>query len=56
MGELIARRAAGSVRESQSAHDPEFYVGTLQKILDAGIPFDAVCFKDALGDRCALQG
>ncbi len=31
------------------AHDPEFYVGTLQKILDAGIPFDAVCFKDASG-------
>jgi len=31
------------------AHDPDFYVGTLQKILDAGIPFDAVCFKDASG-------
>ena len=33
----------------QGAHDPEFYVGTLQKILDADIPFDAVCFKDASG-------
>ncbi len=31
------------------AHDPDFYVATLQKILDAGIPFDAVCFKDASG-------
>jgi len=31
------------------AHDPDFYVGTLQKILDAQIPFDAVCFKDASG-------
>ncbi|HJN11552.1 MAG TPA: biotin/lipoyl-containing protein [Pirellulaceae bacterium] len=31
------------------AHDPDFYVGTLQKILDAKIPFDAVCFKDASG-------
>ena len=33
----------------KGAHDPEFYVGTLQKILDADIPFDAVCFKDASG-------
>jgi len=31
------------------AHDPDFYVATLQKILDANIPFDAVCFKDASG-------
>jgi len=31
------------------AHDPDFYVGTLQKILDADISFDAVCFKDASG-------
>ncbi|MDP6554076.1 MAG: biotin/lipoyl-containing protein [Pirellulaceae bacterium] len=31
------------------AHDPDFYVSTLQKILDAKIPFDAVCFKDASG-------
>jgi len=31
------------------AHDADFYVATLQAILDAGIPFDAVCFKDASG-------
>ncbi|TWT33545.1 2-oxoglutarate carboxylase large subunit [Posidoniimonas corsicana] len=31
------------------AHDAEFYAKTLQDILDAQIPFDAVCFKDASG-------
>ena len=31
------------------AHDTEFYVSTLQQILDADIPFDAICFKDASG-------
>ncbi|ARN56848.1 biotin/lipoyl-containing protein [Sedimentisphaera salicampi] len=31
------------------AHTPEFYEGVLKKILDAGIPFDSVCFKDASG-------
>lgn len=31
------------------AHDPDFYTATLQKILDADIPFDSVCFKDASG-------
>ena len=31
------------------AHDAAFYTATLQKILDAEIPFDAVCFKDASG-------
>ena len=31
------------------AHDPDFYAATLQKILDADIPFDSVCFKDASG-------
>ena len=31
------------------AHNPDFYEATLQKILDAEIPFDAVCFKDASG-------
>ena len=33
----------------EGAHDAEFYAKTLQQILDAGIPFDAVCFKDASG-------
>ncbi|QDS88989.1 2-oxoglutarate carboxylase large subunit [Rosistilla ulvae] len=31
------------------AHDAAFYSDTLRKILDADIPFDAVCFKDASG-------
>ena len=31
------------------AHDPEFYAKTLDDILDAEIPFEAVCFKDASG-------
>ncbi len=31
------------------AHTPEFYEETLRKILDAEIPYDAVCFKDASG-------
>ncbi len=33
----------------EGAHDPDFYENTLRKILDAGIPFDSVCFKDASG-------
>ncbi|AEC02518.1 biotin/lipoyl-containing protein [Parasphaerochaeta coccoides] len=31
------------------AHDPDFYEGVLRKILDAGIKFQSVCFKDASG-------
>ncbi|MGD1832996.1 MAG: biotin/lipoyl-containing protein [Sphaerochaetaceae bacterium] len=31
------------------AHDPDFYEKTLKGILDAGIPYDSVCFKDASG-------
>lgn len=31
------------------AHDPAFYEKTLRDILDAGIPYDSVCFKDASG-------
>jgi len=31
------------------AHDPDFYEMTLRGILDADIPFDSVCFKDASG-------
>ncbi len=31
------------------AHTPEFYMDTLQQILDADIPFTSVCFKDASG-------
>ncbi len=31
------------------AHTPEFYLGVLQRILDAEVPFHSVCFKDASG-------
>jgi len=31
------------------AHDAPFYEKTLRQILDAGIPFESVCFKDASG-------
>lgn len=31
------------------AHDPEYYVKTLKKILDSGVPFESVCFKDSSG-------
>lgn len=35
--------------DSRGAHTPEFYAQRLQSIVDAGIPFDRVCFKDASG-------
>ena len=51
------------------AHDPDFYLGILRQILDAEIPFDSLCFKDASGSavpskvyetikqaRCILPG
>ncbi len=34
---------------TNGAHDPDFYEATLKKILDAGIEFHSVCFKDASG-------
>lgn len=37
------------------AHDPEFYTLILQKILDADVPFDAVCFKDPSGTSVPLK-
>ena len=33
----------------EGAHDADFYEKTLRAILDAGIPYDSVCFKDASG-------
>jgi pyruvate carboxylase subunit B len=33
----------------EGAHTPEFYIDRLKKILEAGIPFDSICFKDASG-------
>jgi len=31
------------------AHSVEFYEKTLREILDSGIPYDSICFKDASG-------
>jgi pyruvate carboxylase subunit B len=31
------------------AHTPAFYADTLKQIIDSGLPFDSVCFKDASG-------
>ncbi|AXH09742.1 biotin attachment protein [Malaciobacter halophilus] len=31
------------------AHDVAFYEKTLRNILDSGVPFDSICFKDASG-------
>ena len=33
----------------EGAHDVPFYKKTLKKILDSGLEFDSVCFKDASG-------
>ena len=33
----------------EGAHDPDFYEKVLRSILDAGIPFDSIAFKDASG-------
>ena len=35
-----------------NGHTVEFYEGVLRTILDSGIPFDSVCFKDASGTSC----
>ncbi len=31
------------------AHDVEFYMKTVREILDSGLPYDSICFKDASG-------
>ncbi len=33
----------------EEAHTAEFYLDRLRKILDSGLPFDSICFKDASG-------
>jgi pyruvate carboxylase subunit B len=33
----------------EGAHTPEFYIDRLRKIMEAKIPYDSVCFKDASG-------
>ena len=35
--------------DNQGTHTPEFYRDRLKMVMDAGIPFDRVCFKDASG-------
>jgi pyruvate carboxylase subunit B len=35
--------------ECEEAHTSAFYLQRLQTILDSGLPFDSVCFKDASG-------
>ncbi len=35
--------------EIKGAHDKEFYISVLKKILDSGVPYHSVCFKDASG-------
>ena len=39
----------------EGAHDPEFYVTTVRKILDSGVPFHSICFKDASGTAVPLK-
>jgi len=33
----------------EGAHDVAFYENTLRNILDSGLPYDSICFKDASG-------
>ena len=35
--------------DNKGTHTPEFYRDRLRMVMDAGIPFDRVCFKDASG-------
>ena len=35
--------------DEKYAHTPKFYLDKLREVLDAEIPFDSVCFKDASG-------
>ncbi len=35
--------------DCQGAHTPEFYMQVVRRILDSGVPFDSICFKDASG-------
>ncbi len=34
---------------ADKAHTSEFYINTLKQIIDSGLPYDSVCFKDASG-------
>jgi pyruvate carboxylase subunit B len=39
--------------DKEYAHSAEFYIDCLKKILDNGLPFNSVCFKDASGTSTA---
>ena len=39
----------------RGAHGTDFYAETLRRILEAGIPFDSVCFKDASGTSAPVK-
>jgi len=39
----------------RGAHGTDFYAETLRRIIDAGIPFDSVCFKDASGTSAPVK-
>ena len=34
---------------AEGAHTAEFYISLLRRIMESGVPFDSVCFKDASG-------
>ncbi len=36
-------------KQEGNVHTPEYYCNTLKEIMDAGIDFDSLCFKDASG-------
>ena len=38
--------------EGSDAHTPDFYMRVLKQILDSGLHFDSLCFKDASGTSC----
>lgn len=38
--------------EGTEAHTPDFYEKVLRQIMDSGVHFDSLCFKDASGTSC----
>ena len=38
--------------EGSEAHTPDFYEKVLRQIMDSGVHFDSLCFKDASGTSC----
>lgn len=46
---VVALMALPPGAKGEGAHTPEFYTDILRSILDAGVPFTSVCYKDASG-------